>query len=161
MKMRVWVATVTALLAVTVGMCNFLKSPRLIQEANQSWLPLPFSSALAYLKTVMRHSYITVTGDNSEPSTEVGLTQLGASAAGYQPGPAQTLVFNSVYSRSTWASVCSKGPELSITQWANRTFSGSGIWAAMRCRAWCSVNLARPISRSSCCSARQVTTIRN
>ncbi len=50
MKMRAWVASVTALLAVTEGICNFLKSPRLIQEANQSWLPLPFSSVVVNLK---------------------------------------------------------------------------------------------------------------
>jgi hypothetical protein len=40
MKIGVLVATVTALSAVTVGICPLLESPRLIQKANQSWLPL-------------------------------------------------------------------------------------------------------------------------
>jgi hypothetical protein len=50
MKIGVWVATVTALSAVTVGICALLKSPRWIQKANQSWLPLSFSSAVVSLK---------------------------------------------------------------------------------------------------------------
>jgi hypothetical protein len=47
----VLVATVTALWVVTVGFCGPLKSPRLIQETNQSWLPMPFSSAVVRLTT--------------------------------------------------------------------------------------------------------------
>jgi hypothetical protein len=39
---RVLVARITALLAVTLGICTQLKGPRLIKKTYQSWLPLPF-----------------------------------------------------------------------------------------------------------------------
>ncbi len=47
------VATVTAFLAVTVGFLIVSKIPRLIQETNQSWLPLPYSWSAVILKKVM------------------------------------------------------------------------------------------------------------